>query len=167
MGRSFFFFLFLRSRYHWTVYWKMPCMEACKQILTSLQWRHNEHTGISNCQHLDCSLNHLFRCRSTETSKLCVTGLYEGNSPMTDKIPTHSPITCKLFPCDDVIMFWSMIYLNTDRWTLAFWVSPVQWAVNIPWSIFVKMNHNSLSMRHTLLHISRVQSLTDVFTNHC
>ena len=34
-----------------------------------LQWLHNEHDGISNYQHLDCLLNHLFTRRSKKTSK--------------------------------------------------------------------------------------------------
>ena len=50
---------------------------------TTLQWCHNEHHGISNHQPHDCLLNLLFRRRSKKTSKLHVTGLCEGNSPMT------------------------------------------------------------------------------------
>ena len=53
----------------------------------ALQWRHNEHDGISNHRHLDCLLNCLFRCRSKKTSKLCITGLCEGNSPLTVEFP--------------------------------------------------------------------------------
>ena len=48
----------------------------------SLKWRHNEHNGISNHQPRDCLLNRLFRHRSKKTSKLHVTGLCEGNSPL-------------------------------------------------------------------------------------
>ena len=48
-----------------------------------LQWRHNERDGVSNHQPPDCSLNFLFRRRSKKTSKLCVTGLCAGNSPVT------------------------------------------------------------------------------------
>ena len=55
----------------------------------SLQWRHNEHDGISNHRGLDCLLNHLFRCRSKKTSKLCITGLCEGNSPVTGQFPAQ------------------------------------------------------------------------------
>ena len=49
----------------------------------SLQWCHNERDGISNHQPHDCSLNRLFRRRSKKTSKLCVTSLCKGNSPVT------------------------------------------------------------------------------------
>ena len=54
-----------------------------------LQWRHNERDGVSNHQRLDCLLNRLFRCRSKKTSKLCITGLYEGNSPVTGEFPAQ------------------------------------------------------------------------------
>ena len=48
----------------------------------SLHWRHNERDGVSNCQRLDCLLNHLFRRRSKKTSKFRVTGLCERNPPV-------------------------------------------------------------------------------------
>ena len=37
----------------------------------------------------ECLLSHLMRCRSKKTSKLCVTGLYAGNSPVTGEFPTQ------------------------------------------------------------------------------
>ena len=49
----------------------------------SLQWRHNESDGVPNHEPHDCLLNHLFRRRSNKASKLCVTGLCVGNSPVT------------------------------------------------------------------------------------
>ena len=55
----------------------------------SLQWHHNECDGISNHQPHDCLLNRLFRRRSKKTSKLRVTGLCEGNSPVTSEFPTQ------------------------------------------------------------------------------
>ena len=56
-------------------------------IIDTLQWRHCGGDGISNHQPHDCLLNHLFRHRSKKTSKLCVTGLCEGNSPVTSEFP--------------------------------------------------------------------------------
>ena len=56
----------------------------------SLQWRHNERDGVSNHQLDECLLKRLFRCRSKETSKLRVTGLCEGNSPVTGEFPAQS-----------------------------------------------------------------------------
>ena len=55
----------------------------------SLQWRHNEHDGVSNHQLHDCLLNRLSRRRSKKTSKLRVTGLCAGNSPVTGEFPAQ------------------------------------------------------------------------------
>ena len=55
----------------------------------TLQWRHNEHDGVSNLQPHDCLFKRLFRRRSKKTSKLLVTGLCEGNSPVTGEFPTQ------------------------------------------------------------------------------
>ena len=55
----------------------------------TLQWRHNEHGGVSNHQPHDCLLNRLFRRRSNKTSKLRVTGLCVGNSPVTSEFPAQ------------------------------------------------------------------------------
>ena len=63
--------------------------EVASWILTSLQWWHNERDGVSNHRRFDCLLNHLFRRRSKKTSKLRVTGLCEGNSPVTGEFPAH------------------------------------------------------------------------------
>ena len=57
------------------------------QLFTTLQWRHNEHNGASNHQPSDCLLNCLFR--SKKTSKLLVTGVCAGNSPVTGEFPTQ------------------------------------------------------------------------------
>ena len=52
-------------------------------LQTTLRRRHNGRDGVWNHQPHDCLLNRLFRRRSKETSKLRVTGLCEGNSPVT------------------------------------------------------------------------------------
>ena len=70
-----------------------------------LQWRHNEHDGVSNHQPRVCLLNRLLRrCRSKKTSKLRVTGLCEGNSPVTGEFPTQRASNGEMFPVDDVII---------------------------------------------------------------
>ena len=77
---------------------------------TPLQWRHNERDGVSNHRRLDCLLNRLFGRRSNKTPKLCVIGLCEGNSPVTNEYPAHKgPVTRKMFQADDVIMQCSSI----------------------------------------------------------
>ena len=72
--------------------------------LRTLQWHHAECDGDSNHRRLVCLLSRLFRCRSKKISKLCVTGLSGGNSPLTGEFPTQMPVTRKMFPFDDVIM---------------------------------------------------------------
>ena len=53
----------------------------------TLPWRHDKRDGISNHQCIGCLLNRLFRRRSEKTSKLRVTGLCEGNPPVTGGFP--------------------------------------------------------------------------------
>ena len=55
----------------------------------SLQWRHNERDGVSNHQPQDCLLKRLFRRRSKVKSKLRVTGLCAGNSPVAGEFPAQ------------------------------------------------------------------------------
>ena len=51
------------------------------------QWRWIGRDGVSNYQPCECLPNHLFRRRWKKTSKLRVTGLYAGNSPVTGVFP--------------------------------------------------------------------------------
>ena len=55
----------------------------------SLLWRHNGCDGVSNHQPHHSLLNRLFMSRSKKTSKLRVTGLCEGNSPVTGEFPAQ------------------------------------------------------------------------------
>ena len=67
---------------------------------TSLQWRHNEHDGVSNHQPHDCLLNRLSRRGSKKTSKLRVTGL-----------------CAKKISFDDVIMmYFNILVLGKCLW---------------------------------------------------
>ena len=77
---------------------------AVKSMEYSLGWRHNGRDGVSNHQPHDCLLNRLFRRSSKETSKLRVTGLCAGNSPVTGEFPAQRASNAKTFPFDDVIM---------------------------------------------------------------
>ena len=72
---------------------------------TSLHWRHDGHDGVSNHQPRECLLNRLFGRISKKTSKFCVTGLCAGNSPVPVNSPHKGPVTRKMLPFDDVIMF--------------------------------------------------------------
>ena len=76
--------------------WTSNCTESyflgrqASQIMSlTLQRRHNERDGISNHGPHDCLLKRLFRHRSKKTSKPRVTGLCEGNSPVTGEFPAQ------------------------------------------------------------------------------
>ena len=82
----------------------------------SLQWRRNERDDVSNHRRLDCLHDPLFRRRWKKTSKLRVTGLCVGNSPVNS--PHKKPVTWKMFIFDDVIMWctaWST-FSRDDSW---------------------------------------------------
>ena len=82
------------------VHWRVECFD-------SLRWRHNDYAGVSNHQPHGCLLNRLFGRRSKKTSKLRVTGLCAANSPGPVNSPHKGPVTRKMFPFDDVIMWCS------------------------------------------------------------
>ena len=59
---------------------------------------------------LDCLLKRLFRRRSNKRSKLRVSGLCEGNPPVDS--PHKGPVTRKMFPSNDAIMFKTKVFKN-------------------------------------------------------
>ena len=71
----------------------LMCMPFNATVFTNLthtlRWRHNEHDGVSNHQSHHCVLHRLFRHRSKRTSKLRVTGLCAGNSPVAGEFPAQ------------------------------------------------------------------------------
>ena len=87
------------------------------QLDYTLQWRHNEHDGVSNHQTHNCLLKRLFRCRSKKTSKSHVTGLCAGggNSLVTCEFPTQMTRNV-----EKVSIWWRHhVYLF---WTIPCWV---------------------------------------------
>ena len=55
----------------------------------ALQWRHNEHDGVSNHLRLDCLLSRFFGGKSKNSPKPRVTGLFEGSPPVTGEFPSQ------------------------------------------------------------------------------
>ena len=55
----------------------------------TLQWRNNGRDSVSNHQPHDCLLNCLFQTQMKKTSKLRVTGICVGNSPVTGEFPAQ------------------------------------------------------------------------------
>ena len=65
------------------------CLEIIAYTSFSLRWRYNGLDSVSNHQPHDCLLNRSFGRRSKKTSKLRVTGLCVGNSPVTGEFPAQ------------------------------------------------------------------------------
>ena len=68
---------------------------------TSLRWHHNERDGVWNARCLHCFLICLFRHRSKKTSKLRVTRLCSGKSPVTGEFPAQKASNAEMYPFDD------------------------------------------------------------------
>ena len=102
-----------------TISWKK------KQWHFSLQWRNNERSGVSNHLPHDCLLNRLFRLRSKKTSEFAslafVLGIHRWPVNSTHKWP----VTRKMFPFDDVIVF----KMNCDVWNFIWDVGSNLWVL--------------------------------------
>ena len=55
----------------------------------ALPWSHIEHEGVLNHRRIDYLFNRLFRRRPNKISKLSITGLCAGNSPVTGEFPAQ------------------------------------------------------------------------------
>ena len=101
------------SKFHWYryIHRELPsyyqrtrvCCRICTKStnVMTLQWRHNERHGDSNPRCLDRLLNRSSRRRSKKTSKLRVTGLCEGNPPVTGGFPSQ-----RASNADNVSIWW-------------------------------------------------------------
>ena len=104
--------------YLWYIYIYLQTFNLLFIIIT-LQWRHDERDGVTNHQRLDSLLNLLFRGRSKETSELPVTGLCEGNSPLTDEFPAqhYSDVimNTKASQITSLAIVYSIVYSGADQ----------------------------------------------------
>ena len=98
------FFWYDHHRSHCYITWPTVVGQPMSVFpwIIALQLRHNKRDGASNYRPKDCLLHRLFRRRSKKMSKLPVTGLCGGNSPVTN--PHKWPVTRIRFPFDDVII---------------------------------------------------------------
>ena len=121
-------------------------------MLTLLQWNHNERDCVSNHQCLDCLFNRLSRRISRKTSKLRVTGLCEGNQPVTNGFPSQ-----KASNAENVSIWWRhhvylmhsiqiALHFSRDglRWLYLMFKTP--WDVSLQWRYlsFMKPRTNGL-----------------------
>ena len=81
--------------------------------ILSLQWRRDGRASVWKHQPPDCLLKRLFRRRSKKTSKLRVTDLCLGNSPLTGNFPAQRFSNAERFPLDNVIM-WNRVITAPD-----------------------------------------------------
>ena len=82
---------------------------------STLLWRHYECFGVSNHQPHDCLPNRLIRRILKKTPKLRVTGLCEGNSPVTGEFPAHRASNAK-----NVSIWWrhhDFVELHVEKFT--------------------------------------------------
>ena len=112
-----------------SIWWMYPFIQfqtktQRSEIFAPLQWRHNGCDDVSNHQPNDCLLHGLYRCRSKKTSKLRVTGLCVGRSPVTDEFPAQMASNA------ENVSFWvrhhayAMVYVNriypkAENWATA------------------------------------------------
>ena len=73
-------------------------------VMSSTQWHHNEHPGVSNHRRLVCLFSGLFRLTSKKTSKPALLALCEGIHRSPVDSPHKGQVTRKPIPFDDVIM---------------------------------------------------------------
>ena len=110
----------------------------------SLQWCHNGHSGISNHQPHHCLRNRLFGHRSKKISKLRVTGLCAGNSPMTGEFPAQMASKA------ENVSIWWLHHVNSSPPSAAYmyqWTgsSLVQVAWTNPGRLSIKLLGTNLS----------------------
>ena len=83
---------------------KFTVTDGLRSQNSALQWCHNERDGVSNHQHHDDILHCLFRRWSMKTSKPRVTGLCEGNSPVTGEFTAQRASNAESGSICDVII---------------------------------------------------------------
>ena len=119
---------------------------------TTLQWRHNEHNGISNHQHLDCLLNHLFCHRSKKTSKVHITGLCEGYPLVTGGFPSQKASNMEnIFIWwhhhEGFVWFWLQFQIVRFMWL----ISPYSSVTCVSMKTSIRVQCMSLNKNHTYI----------------
>ena len=102
----------------------------------SLQWRHNEHDGVSNRQPHHLLLNRLFRRRSKKTSKLRVTGLCVGNLPVTGEFPAQMASNA-----ENVSIWWRYHIIFSDRYSTLIFMLEIMCHLIVPTQTMLQIGH--------------------------
>ena len=108
----------------------------------SLQWHHSGCNGISNHRHINCLLNCLFMCTSKKTSKLASLAFVRGIHRWPLNSPQEGPVTRRMFPFDDVIMFCTIPLLlnNAVTYMAELWKMNIRWRPSLTFSHKFHMN---------------------------
>ena len=69
--------------------------------------RHNEHNGVTNHQHLNCLCNSLFGSDQRKHQSSASLAFERGIHWWLVDSPPKGPVMRKMFPFDDIIMFWA------------------------------------------------------------
>ena len=89
------------------------CSPHCRAAI-SLQWRHNGRDSVSNHQPHECLLNCLFRRRFKKNQSSASLAFVRGIHRWPVNSLHKGPVTRKLFPFHDVIM-WTTNYTTSFR----------------------------------------------------
>ena len=138
----------------------VSALDKCLCIFT-LQWRHNGRDGVSNHWHLNCLLNRGFWGRWKKTSKLCVTGLCVGNSPITGDFPTQ-----RASKAEDVPIWWHHPDLTYDIHIVALsetWdvVHPISFKENFRFFWHIKMYYLYIKHFKTVIKMAFLKTMTE------
>ena len=134
-GSSFLAKLQVRASFCALVIFMYSCHKKSHTCTTkhSLQWRQNEQDGVSNDQPHDCLFNCLLRQRSKTTSKLRVTDVCEGNSPVASEFPAQMASNS-----ENAFVWWrhhvlygNIIIVSSTQRSLCVFTQPMR--DNIPW----------------------------------
>ena len=97
--------IFLKWQLCYFMAWLLYLQIRAAMCKLSLQWRHNGRDSVSNHQPHDCLLKRLFnadqRKHQSSASLAFVRGIHRG--PVNS--PRKWPVTRKMFPFDDAIMW--------------------------------------------------------------
>ena len=118
-----------------------------------LQWRCNGCDSVSNHQPREYLLSRLIRRRSKKTSKLRVTGLCAGNSPVSGEFPAQRASNAEnvsiwwrhhvVLKCFVVVIYWSIyICLCLSQFNdmhVGKWITSI---TRLLWHDLKKINHN-------------------------
>ena len=128
-------YLIVCCRYVWII---------CLWSSGSLQWRHHKRGSVSSHPPGDCLLKLLFRRRSKKTPKLRITGLCEGNSPVTGEFPLQRVSyveSVSTWQCNNLTRVYDLYQISTkDRKTHTLYIintllSHSRWYASKHWKL--------------------------------